>query len=518
VDADVAIVGAGPVGLLLAAELRAWDVRTVVLERSPEPDTRLRAPTITERTIEALERHELLDRLVDETERHRARHDASAQALPTDLRVSGTRMLPIRQDLVERILEEHVRALGADLHRGCEVVRLAAGEGGVDLGIRGAGGADARLSVGFAVGCDGARSTVRDAAGIAFPGTGATLTGYQAEVTVAEPDKLHRGWRRTPTGIVAYELCPSRVVSIEFTGPPADRAASVTLEEVQASVRRTSATDVTLTGARSLTRFTDNARIAASYRRGRVLLAGDAAHVHAPFGGQGLNLGMQDAANLGWKLAAAVHGWAPRGLLDTYERERRPVAERVLEAVQAASALLDTDRRMTPVYELFGELRQLEAVRRYLHEKTAMVHLRYDTGAPGGGPLGCAPRGLLIRTAEGATDWARLLRPGRGLLLVSPSCDEAVPQVAEPWRDRLDIVAGELVHTSDDDAGRAGLDDVAALLLRPDGHAVWLAGGDGGHRPASLEDVLARWFGPALQLQCAGAGHAPALDAKGPRC
>jgi len=323
-DVDVAIVGAGPVGLLLAAELRAWDVRTVVLERSLEPDTRLRAPAITERTIEALERHGLLARLVAETERYRARHGASARTLSADLRVSGTRMLPIRQDLVERLLEEYVRALGAEVRRGREVVGLAAGGGGVDLQIRCTGGAQERLSGSFAVGCDGGHSTVRGAAGIAFPGTGATLTGYQAEVTVADPDKLHRGWRRTPTGVVAYELCPSRVVSIEFTGGPADRAAPVTLEEVQASVRRASGTDVTLTDARSLTRFTDNARIASSYRRGPVLLAGDAAHVHAPFGGHGLNLGMQDAANLGWKLAAAVRGWAPPGLLKR-ENMKTPV-------------------------------------------------------------------------------------------------------------------------------------------------------------------------------------------------
>jgi len=519
VDVDVAIVGAGPVGLLLAAELRAWDVRTVVLERALEPDGRLRAPAITERTIEALERHGLLDRLVAETGRYRACHGASAQTLPADLRVSGVRMLPIRQDLVERLLEEHVRALGADVRRGCEVVGLAAGDGGVELQIRRVSGAEERLAGSFAVGCDGGRSTVRSSAGIAFPatGTGATFTGYQAEVTVADPDKLPRGWRRTPTGIVAYELCPSRVVSIEFTAPFTDRAAPVTLEEVQASVRRTSGTDVTLMDARSLTRFTDNARLAASYRRGRVLLAGDAAHVHAPFGGQGLNLGMQDAANLGWKLAAAVHGWAPPGLLETYECERRPAAERVLETVRASNALLDTDPHRSPVAELFDELRQLAEVRRYLHEKTAMVHLRYEAGAPdGAGALGCAPRGLLVCTPEGAIDWARQLRPGRGLLLVSPACSEDVREVAERWRDRVDTVIGELVHPSADDARGTDLDDLAALLLRPDGHAVWLRADDGRERPALLADMFPRWFGPAPQPQLAGAANAPVLDTKGP--
>lgn len=511
--ADVVVVGAGPVGLMLAAELRAWGVGTVVLDRAARPDERLRAPAITERTIEALERHGQLDRLVIEAQHYRAHHGATGPELRADLRLDGTRALPIRQDFVERILEDHVRALGADVRRGHELLALTTHDTGVTLQLGRGDGSEEMLSAAFVVGCDGAHSTVRAAAGIAFAGTDATLTGYQAEVDVEDAGALRRGWHRTPTGVASYELCPSRIVSIEFTGPPADRAAPVTLAEVQESLRRTSASDVTLTGPRSLTRFTDTARIAGSYRRDRVLLAGDAAHVHAPFGGQGLNLGMQDAVNLGWKLAATVHGWASPGLLDGYDAERRPVAEQVMRTVQAAVTLLDPDARITPLHELFGELRQLEQVRRRMHEKTAMVDLRYDVGArPGDHPvLGRAPRGLTLRTAAGDVPLSRLACPGRGLLLVLADAGRAAACVAAAWKDRVDVVVAAAGATPAGVDAPAEHSELAALLLRPDGHAVWMRRVDCGEQPASIHDALARWFGapPPLRALRPRASSAP---------
>jgi 2-polyprenyl-6-methoxyphenol hydroxylase-like FAD-dependent oxidoreductase len=514
VRTEVVIVGAGPVGLMLAAELRACAIDVVVLERALEPDARLRAPAITERTIDALARHGLLEPLVGEAQRYRARHGATGPELRADLRIDGTRALPIRQDFVERILERHVRALGADVRRGHELVGLTAHDEGVELRVRGAGGGEDALSADVVVGCDGGRSTVRAAAGIAFPGSDATITGYQAEAEVEDPAALRRGWQRTATGVASYELCPSRVVSIEFGGSPEDRAAPVTLDDVQASLRRTSASAVTLRAARSLTRFTDSARIADAYRRGRVLLAGDAAHVHAPFGGQGMNLGVQDAVNLGWKLAATLRAWASPGLLDGYERERRPVAEDVVRTVQTAVALLDPDDRMTPLYELFGELRQLEQVRRHMHEKTAMVDLRYDVGDDDDvhPVLGRAPRGLTIRTAGGDAELSSLARPGRGLLLILSDAGRPVARAAEPWRDRVDVVVAKAGAAPAGDFEPTDVSELAGLLLRPDGHAVWAGGVDGRLRSTPIEEPLARWFGPPPSTrgaQAAAASRSP---------
>ena len=492
---DVVVVGAGPVGLMLAAELRAAGCGALVLERAPRPDPRLRAPAITERTIEALERHRLLDPLVAATARQRAQLGAREDTLPADLRVDGTRALPIRQDLVEELLEEHVLSLGGDVRRGHEVVGLRQRPDHVDLRVRCGDGPPQLVRARFAVGCDGGHSAVRQAAGIAFPSGGeATLTGYQAEVRVADPSVLRRGWQRTPTGIASYELCPSRVVSIEFGGPAVPRGAPVTLAEVQASLRRTSGTEVTLTEPRSLTRFTDNARLAEAYRRGRVLLAGDAAHVHAPFGGQGLNLGMQDAVNLGWKLAAAVRGGAPARLLDSYEQERRPVAEEVLRNVRAATALLNPDERMTPLHDLFAELRGIEEVRRHMHRKTAMVDLRYPTQAAHPLP-GRAPVGLRVQTGGGALDVSRVARAGRGLVLDLSRAGCAAGRVAAAGDHRVDAVTAPAAPAPEG-VDAADADGLAALLLRPDGHVAWVQDTDGREHPAPLRDVLARTFGP----------------------
>lgn len=509
-DTDVIVAGAGPAGLMLAGELRLRGVRTVVLERQLERDERLRAEGITSLTVDALDRHGLLDRLREHlhvdgdarTGRPRgamsdpANSARPATASPADLppadrpAATAAEWLGVRQQLVERVLEERAIELGADVQRGREVVGLRQDASGATVEVRGPTGEPSAVRAAYVVGCDGGRSAVRRYAEIPSSGTDPTITGYQALVTVVAPERpwaLQPGWHRTPTGIAAWAPGPGRVVSIEFDGPPADRHAPVTLAEVQASLRRTSGMDVTLAEPRSMARFSDNTRLVDRYRVGRVLLAGDAAHVHPPFGGQGLSLSLLDAVNLGWKLAATVQGWAPTALLDTYHSERRPVAARVLRNALADVALLDPDERMTPAFELFGEIKALEQVRPHLLELISTALMRYDTGVPDEQAhplLGRAVPDLTLQTSQGLTRLIQLQRSGRGLLLDLDGRSDACDAVAN-WSDRVDVVRARCRER----------DDVSALLVRPDGYAAWVAPTGEAHQPGPLDGALYRWFG-----------------------
>ena len=240
------------------------------------------------------------------------------------------RLRGIRQQALERMFGERARNLGIDVRRRHEIAGFREVGDGIEIDVRGPDG-PFTLKSAYLVGCDGGRSAVRKLAGFEFPGTDPTLTGHRAIVELDHPERLlPLGWRRTAKGMLAYGPIPGRVCLVEFDGPPPDRNAPITVEELQGSLRRVSGADVTITAIKTATRFTDNARQATTYRLGRVLLAGDAAHVHSPFGGQGLNLGILDAVNLGWKLAAVVSGRAPAELLDTYTAERHPAAARVL--------------------------------------------------------------------------------------------------------------------------------------------------------------------------------------------
>ncbi|HVV19265.1 MAG TPA: FAD-dependent monooxygenase, partial [Pseudonocardiaceae bacterium] len=320
---------------------------------------------------------------------------------------------------------------------------------------------------GWLVGCDGGRSTVRRAAGFDFPGTAPTITGHQALVEIADPEQLRLGWHRTPVGMVVYGPVPGRIVTVEYDGPPADRDAPVTLDELQASLRRVSGTDVTLTGVVSATRYTDNARQASTYRKGRVLLAGDAAHVHSPFGGQGLNLGIGDAVNLGWKLAATVEGWAPDGLLDTYTAERHPVGARVLDWTRAQVALMRPDPHTTALRAVVADLMATDDGNAYFLRRTAGIWTDPDSSSPVG-------RRAPEMTLPDGTRLADHCHSGRPVLLGSPE----VLAVAEPWSDRLTTIA---VPES-------------ALLVRPDGHVAWTTDID------TLPGALTSWFGAPARM------------------
>ncbi|MFI6101370.1 FAD-dependent monooxygenase [Lentzea sp. NPDC051213] len=352
---DVTIVGAGPVGLLLACELALQGVRTTVLERLTTQAGTIKAQMISGRTVEMLAMRGLgpaIDAASAAETANLAWRGRTTGHFAGLFKLDGLELLMLTQQALERVLEARAGELGVEIRRGVEVTDL-------DLGSE------------YVIGCDGGRSTVRKLAGIEFAGTGPTLTGYQAIVDL--DGELDRGWHHTPTGVYASGPLKGRIMMIEYDGPPATR--DVTRDTLEASLRRISGRDVHITAVHTATSWTDNTRQATTYRKGNVLLAGDAAHVHSPFGGQGLNLGLQDAMNLGWKLATG-----DSALIDTYTAERHPVADRVLHNTMAQVALTRPDPQARELYALFGDLLDLPDVKRRISAMVQGTDIRYDTG------------------------------------------------------------------------------------------------------------------------------------------
>ncbi|MEX3107095.1 MULTISPECIES: FAD-dependent monooxygenase [unclassified Streptomyces] len=448
----------------------------------------------------------------------------------------------IPQAELERVLAARARELGVEIRRGVEVtgfeedgdgvtVRLterraggaaerafrnrAAGDGdggggtaGVEAGTARAesraveaesgaaeGSGSSVVRAGWLVGCDGGRSTVRKLAGFDFPGTPPEITGYQAVADMTGTEALGTGWNTTATGTYAHGPMPGRILTVEFDGPPADRTAPITAAELQGSVRRVTGVQVTVEKVRTVTRFTDNCRQASDYRKGRVLLAGDAAHVHSPFGGQGLNLGIGDAVNLGWKLAAVVRGWAPPGLLDSYTAERHPIGAWVLDWTRAQIALMRPESHARALREVFTDLTRTVDGTTHLVKKISGVWQRYDL--PGDHPLvgGSAPD---LELSDG-TRLADHLHTARGLLL-DLADDPKLRARAEGYADRVTVLTATC-------ADRPAL---AALLVRPDGFTAWAAdtAPEGGE---PVEAALERWFGTPK------APEAPEAPAGSPR-
>lgn len=501
-SSEVLVVGGGPVGMLLAGELRLHGAEVTVLERLPEPSGRSRAFRLQPRTLELLDARGLLERFEADHLRWPKAHFAGVSPLLRLDRLDSAHpySLLIPQARTERLLEEWATELGARILRGHELTGLTQDAERVTARVAGPDGEYA-FTAGYLVGCDGGRSTVRKAAGIGFPGTGGGVTALLGDVRLEDPAALPvgvPGTMRTPRGLlmaVALEEGVTRVLTTEFGGAQEqedgrsrdrDRDAPVTLEELRAGIRRVTGAEVPVGEATWLSRFSDATRLAENYRSGRVLLAGDAAHVHFPIGAQGLNLGLADAVNLGWKLAAESAGRAPEGLLDSYHAERHPVAVRVLRETRAQLALMNPDERVDALREVFSELLAIDEVNLLLSELTSGLDVVYDL-ADEAGPGSVHPRTgrrapeLSLRTAEGATvRLAELLRPGRPVL-VDPTPAGKAAAAAAGWADRVAVVTGEPV-----DAEAA-----PALLVRPDGHVAWAADeGDEGLRAA-----LARWFG-----------------------
>ena len=495
---DVVVVGAGPVGLLTAIELTLGGARVVVLERLAAPSLVLKAGGIGALGVEALQRRGMAEAIADAQARTIAARETAAERNEPTPRVRGPRYsghfaglvliradaqrepnrlgAPVDQQAIEAMLADRVHALGIEVRRGCDVEGLVQREDGVEVKWTSATG-EGRIRCAYLVGCDGGRSRVRKLAGFDFPGWDPTMTMYQAVAEIDHPERLlPGGFRYTSGGMFFFFF--DRLALMDFSGPPADRDAPVTHEELEAVLRRVSGADVRINAFENASRWTDNTRLVDSYRRDRVLLAGDAAHIHSPFGGQGLSLGLVDAQNLGWKLAAVVRGEKSDSLLDTYTAERRPVAEAVLANTLAQVAIMRPDPQSGAMRDIVAKLMQVDDANRFFGDMMSGLSVRYDLGSEEddvGRLVGDRP----IGQGESTTSLYDLMRDGMGVLL-DASTDGRASEFVAACMPRIRCVA---------------VGSGPSMLIRPDACIAWTGGADG---VEGLEDALRRWFGPTL--------------------
>ncbi len=481
---DVIVVGAGPTGLMLAGELALAGVEVQVVERRSTAElVGLRARGFHSRTIEILDQRGIADRFLTEGQTVAAASFANAAMPISDLPTRHPYTLALAQSRIESVLADWVDELGVPISRGREVVGFAADAGGVDLHL--ADGEPMRAR--YLVAADGGRSTIRKAAGIDFPGWDATRTTLIAEVEVA--DETPTGVRVDETGIHGlHPLRDGRTMQVLVTEQRLGPATEPTLADLSRALSDVYGTDFGAHSPKSISRFSDATRQAAAYRAGRVLLAGDAAHIHSPTGGQGLGLGVEDAVNLGWKLALVVKEIAPERLLDTYQAERHPATARVLRYTMAMAVTQRADDRVDALAGVLTDLLSIDAARLKLAGLHAGLDVCYGAQEGGHPLLGRRMPDLDLTTTDGPVRALTLLHSARPVLL---NLDEPGSVALASWGDRVRLV----------DASYEGAWELpvvgavaapAAVLIRPDGHVAWV--GDGTR--VGLEEALTRWFGP----------------------
>jgi 2-polyprenyl-6-methoxyphenol hydroxylase-like FAD-dependent oxidoreductase len=507
---DVIIAGAGPVGLFLASELALARLSVLVLEAHEDPTSVFKRLPFGLRglwgpSIEAFHRRGLLARL---ERSHRGGERSRASPGPSSMAGGAARRGPaghfggiqfdhanvdtsrwpyrlsgpadahfgVEMEGLEAVLTAHALAMGVQIRRGHAVDALEVSDETVVVSA-----GDRRFRARFLVGCDGGRSTVRKVAGFDFVGTDPELTGYSVQVEIEPPDVLPLGRHFTPTGMYT-QWTHGHIMMAEFDGGAFHRSQPIVREHVQAVLQRVAGTEVNVRALGVATTWTDRSKQATTYRKGRVLLAGDAAHVHSPLGGQGLNLGLGDAMNLGWKLAATVRGEAPAGLLDSYSAERHPIGARVLDWTRAQVASMRPDRASRALQAVLRDLMDSRDGATYFAERVWGVTLRLDLGEAH--PL--AGRSCPDLELEDGRRVGTLLRSGAGLLL-ELGHGEALRALDGRWGDRV-------AYVSSDAEDRLGL---SALLVRPDGLVAWAC--DAAPRPEEVARAAARWFGRATE-------------------
>jgi 2-polyprenyl-6-methoxyphenol hydroxylase-like FAD-dependent oxidoreductase len=509
---DVLIAGGGPVGLFLACELRLAGASVLLLEKNESPSMPLKSGWMGARGLnfpstEAFYRRGLLADL-------KASSFGWMGGERRGMEFTGDRKVPapsvvaprfaghfadimldadkvdfshhkwiiagpsngggmVSLEAIESLLAKRATQLGVDIRFGHEVTGFTETADGVSVQTT-----HGDFAASWLAGCDGGRSIVRKLAGFEFEGTEPELTGYMATVEFEDLDGMAPGFHLTPNGMYTHGPAPGRIGVVDFDGGRFDRTSLITLENLQAMLQRVSGTKVTIKSVEIATSYTDRARQATTYRKGRVLLAGDAAHVHSPFGGQGMNTGFGDAMNLGWKLAATIKGWAPNELLDTYTAERHPIGEWVLNWTRAQVAIIRTDPHARAMAAVIRDLIATKDGTNYFVEKISGVAMQYDLG--GEHPL--TGRSAPDFELEDGTRLGDLLQDGRGLLL-NFSASESLEALCEGRLDRLRYVAQ---HAKDEKG-------LAALLVRPDGFVAWAV--DAGAESTGAEQSVRRWFG-----------------------
>ena len=479
----VAIAGGGPAGMMLAAELALAKVDVVVVERRPDHELAgSRAGGFNTRTIEVLDQRGVADRFLAEGQVHEAMPFGTTMMETSDFPTRHPYFLAIWQNQIERILAAWLAELPVRILYGTDVTGFAQDDSGVDVELSGGGSLRAR----YLVGCDGGRSVIRKAAGIEFPGWDPTRSNLIAEVQLTEEPP--QGARHDATGIHGlHRMEDGTTFRVVVTEQQIGPSSEPTLRDLSEALITVFGTDFGVHNPTWISRFTDMTRHAADYRVGRVLLAGDAAHVHYPAGGQGLSLGVQDAVNLGWKLAQVVNGTSPESLLDTYHAERHPVIARVLQHTMALTALQRRDDRMQAVVDVVSELASIDEARKRLAAIRLGLDIHYDLGE--GHPLlGRRMPDLDLVTADGPHRVFELLHDAKPVLL---HLGEPGGLDITPWADRVGLI----------DASYQGEWELpvlgavaapAAVLIRPDGYVAWV--GDGTQR--GLPEALTTWFGP----------------------